>query len=32
LDTANNDIFGDFSFAIGFATAPSTATMKEKKK
>lgn len=31
LDTANNDIFGDFSFAIGFATAPST-TMKEKKK
>lgn len=24
LDTANNNVFGDFSFAIGFATYPAT--------
>ena len=31
LDTANNDVFGDFSFAIGFAQYPKLRNLKGKK-
>lgn len=31
LDTANNDVFGDFSFAIGFAQYPKPKILKKKK-